>query len=169
MADFVAYNSRLRIALLTLTSLGFVATGFWMIGAFGDPPHTTLHSPMSVKLIGWFSIVFFGLCTVGWASRFLDDRAQVEIGPQGVRSARWSDHVIPWSEIADITTWTYKRQKSIILRLKHPERYPGRRLPGRLSSANKALTGGDVSISLTGTNRSHDDAMAAITLFKNSK
>ena len=62
--------------------------------------------------------------------------------------------------------WSYKRQKSIVLHLSNPARFPGRGLTAKLASANRMLTGGDISISLTGTNRNFDDAMSAIVRFR---
>jgi hypothetical protein len=166
MGEFVAYNSRWRVGLIFLGALGLVAGGMWMVGAFGEVPSSRRYSASYTVLIGWLSIVFFGLCAVAIAKKFLDDRAQLKIGPSGIVWSPRSDLLIPWSEIADVTTWRYKGQKFIILHLKDPGRFPARGLTARLARANRKLTGGDISISLTGTDRSYDDAMSAIARFR---
>ena len=78
MGEFVAYNSRWRICLRFLGAIGFVAGGMWMVGAFGEVPSSPRYSGGSAVFIGWLSIVFFGLCAVGIAKKFFDDRAQLK-------------------------------------------------------------------------------------------
>jgi hypothetical protein len=86
----------------------------------------------------------------------------------GVRYRQWSDDTIPWSEITDVTVWRYKRQKVILLHLKHPDRFSARGLVAKFAAINRRLTGGDISISMTATDRSFDEAMAAIQQFRHA-
>jgi hypothetical protein len=160
--DFVAMPSRPRIALLILGSIGFVATGLWMIGAFGDPPEMNRYSPLFITIIGWASILFFGFCGFMGIKLLFDRDEQVRINASGVYWKRWSDQTILWADITDVGVWEHHRQKAIILNLRDPARYRSSTMMGKLSGANRALTGGDVAISLTGTDRKFDDAMAAI-------
>ena len=44
--------------------------------------------------------------------------------------------------------------------------FPKKGLGGFLSGVNKTLTGGDIAISLVGTDREVDDAMTAIASFR---
>jgi hypothetical protein len=154
--DFVARNSRWRLALLIALGAGFVVTGFWMTGGFGAPPRP------AIAWFGWVAIVFFGACSLALAVRFFDRSDQVRISSAGVYSRQWSEDTIPWSEIRDVSIWQFQRERTIVLHLRDPQMFPSRKLLGRLAGANRALTGGDVSISLTGTDRSFDDALAAI-------
>lgn len=165
MNDFVAYPSRWRIALFILGSVVFVIGGLWMVGAFGSPPQSQRYSPTVILVAGWACVIGFGFCVIMWTRMLFDTRERLRIGPAGIRSAQWSDQTIPWSEITDITVWSFKKQKSIILHLHDPARFPGRGVAAMLASANRKLTAGDVSISLTGTDRSFDEAMSAIALF----
>lgn len=82
---------------------------------------------------------------------------------RGIRSLPWSDAIIPWSETIDVTAWF---EKTIRFCLAEPGRFPGKGLGGFLSGVNKALTGGDIAISLVGTDREVDDAMTAIASFR---
>lgn len=166
MDDFVAYPSRPKIALLTLGCVTFVAGGLWMAGVFGPPPPSRRYSPELVFAIGWSTTVFFGLCGVMGVVRLFNGREELRIGPAGIRAARWSNQTIPWSEILDVSTWSYKNQKSIILHLRDRSRFPGRGVAALLAGANRSLTGGDIAISLTGTNRSVEEALTSIDRFR---
>ena len=164
--DFVAQASRWRLALLFMGCVAFVAIGMWIGGVFGAVPESRRYSPEVLFVVGWFSILFFGLCGAIALARLLRGGEQLRIGMEGVRSSVWSDATIPWWEISDVTIWTFKRQNSIILHLRDPALFPGRGLLARLAGANRKLTGGDIAISLTGTDRSFDEALAAIERFR---
>lgn len=166
MDDFVACPSRWKIALIMSGGLVFVGLGLWMAGMFGAAPASHRYSPELVRLTGWVAVGFFGLCCVVAAGRLFDKREQVRIGPDGIRARHWSDQTIPWAEIVEITTWSYRRQTSIILHLRDPSLFPGRGVAGLLSGANRGLTGGDVAVSLTGTDRTTEAALAAIAGFR---
>lgn len=168
MQEFVAHNSRWRVTLILFGAVGFVALGLWLVGTFGEVPTSRRHSSGYMIGIGWLCILFFGFCAVAGLKRLFDVEARLHIGPDGIVWSPWSDQIIPWSEISAVTTWSYRGQKAIILHLNNPSRFPGRGLSTKLAGANRKLTGGDISISLTGTDRSYDDAMAAIERFKGS-
>lgn len=166
MQDFVAHHSRWRLAVLGLCAGAFVVAGLWMAGVFGAAHPTDRYSADSTVAIGWICVAFFALCGIAVVSRLFDTREQVRIGPQGIRWVRLSDRTIPWSDISDITEWSHRRQRMIVLHLRDPARWPRRGLSALLAGANRALTGGDVMISLTGTDRSFDEAVAAIARFR---
>jgi len=166
MNDFVAHWSRWRLARLILLGVGFVLLGLWMIGAFGAPPTSRNYPPDLVLFMGWAGIIFFGLCCVVIVSRFFSKREQLRIGPAGIRYAVRSDQTIPWREIVGIGTWNSAGQKSIILHLRDPASFPARGIASIFAGANRKITGGDVSISLTGTDSEFDDAMSAIARFQ---
>ncbi|MEO6247137.1 MAG: STM3941 family protein [Sphingomicrobium sp.] len=166
MVNFVAHDSRFRLALLFLTSVVFVVGGFWAGGAFGAAPSSPRYPDAVIFSVGWFSVVFFGLGGVVALKRFLNPREQLEIGSYGVRWFPWSAHVIPWSDITDVTTWRHKQQKAIVLHLRNPPRFQGRRLAAAFAGANRTLTGGDIFISLTGTDRTFEEAVSAIARFR---
>ena len=165
MEEFVAYSSRLRTACLLLGALAFVALGLWMVGVFGSAPTSSRYPALLFPVAGWVSILFFGLAAAMWSRRLFDRKPQLSIGAAGIRSTPWSDQTIPWSEITEITTWEFNGQQTIILHLRDRTRFPGRRLAAMLADANRGLTGGDVSISLTGTDRTVDAALSSIERF----
>jgi hypothetical protein len=166
MDEFVAQNSRVRLALFLLGAIVLVWGGLLLIGAFGPLRISNRHSPEVMAAFGWFGIAFFGACAILIAKRLFEGGEALRIDRTGISFAAWSDQTIPWSEITDITEWSFRGQRSIILHLRDPARFPGKGVLGFAAKANRALTGGDVPISLTGTNRSFDEAVAAITRFR---
>lgn len=166
MEDFVARSSRWRLALLLLAAAAFVAGGLWMGGAFGPAPESSRYPAEFTFVLGWFCAIFFGLCGIMAAKSLFGASEPLRIGPVGVRWTPWSTETIPWSDITDVTTWKSRGQTMIVLHLRDPSRFPGRGWLSRLAGINRRLTGGDVAISLTATDRSPAEAMAAIERFR---
>jgi hypothetical protein len=162
MTEFVARPSVAKLILLLLLAVGFVAAGLWMAGLGGVAPKP------GKEWVGWLSIIFFGACGVAIFFRLFDRDDQIRISSIGVYSKQWSPQTVPWSEIVNITIWEYKRLKSIILHLRDPSRFPSTTWQGKLAFGNRALTGGDIALNLTGTDRSVDEAMQAIDRFRSS-
>lgn len=162
MQEFVAYPSRWRLILMALGAVLFVVAGLWMIGLFGPPPESRRYSAGILMVIGWISILLFGGIGVAIIKRMFSTQEQVRITTQGIFTRDWSDDMIPWSEIIDVSTWSSNGQSMVVLHLRDPSRFPGRGMLAKLAKANKMLTGGDIHISMTGTDRSFDEAMQAI-------
>ncbi|MBL9070175.1 MAG: hypothetical protein JNM03_09305 [Sphingopyxis sp.] len=157
---FVARYSLWRMALLALAAVGFVFAGLLLAGTFGPPLRP------GAEWIGWIGVVFFGACLLVIVRRMFDAAEIIRISGNGIYFKSWSDQTVPWSEITDVTIWEYQRQKTIILHLRRPDRFPSTKLLGKVSAANRALTGGDIPISLTGTDGKFADAMAAIAYYR---
>ncbi len=166
MDDFVAYPHRGQIALMILGSASFVAAGFWMLGAFGPPPISEHRSPEHSVFVGLVSVVFFGAMGFLWIRRLFDGREQLRIGPGGIRVTRWSEQTIPWSEVIDVTTWGHRRQTMIVLHLRDRTRFPGQGMEAMLTWLSRSMEGGDIWISLTGTDRSVSEAISAVHHFR---
>lgn len=160
--SFVAYPSRPRCALLAFGSLAFVIVGLWMLGAFGAVPTPTIqYSHLKMIIAGWICVTVGPFAAIKWISKLFVTTEQLRIDAAGIRYSPWSDETIPWSEIADVTTWSRNALKRIVLHLRHPNNFPGKGLAARLTSK---LAGGNVSITIlmTGTDRSYDEAMSTI-------
>jgi hypothetical protein len=163
---FIARPSLWRIVLLAGASLVFVIGGLWMAGVFGEPPSSRRYSEATAVAIGWMTTIFFGLVFVAITKQLFGDRELLVLNEQGLRSAQWSDATIPWPEIVDVTTWSYKGSSSIILHLRDRNLFPGRGLRARLAGANRRLTGGDIAIAMTATDKSIGETLAAIDSFR---
>jgi hypothetical protein len=160
--ELTAFSSSWRTALLIIGAITFVALGLWMTGFFGEPPASRRWPPAAVHLIGWASIVFFGGGALLGIRRLFDSGVQLRISAHGIEWKPWSEQTIPWAQIRNVSVWQHRRQKAIILTLNDPERYPSSSLLGKLSGFNRALTGGDFAISLTGLDKSFEEAFLAI-------
>jgi hypothetical protein len=169
MMELTARSSPWRMALIVLGAAAFVVIGMWMAGLFGEPPQFRRSPTALVQLFGWISIIFFGAAALVGIRRVLDAGPQLTVSAQGIRWKPWSEDVIPWREIRDVTVWEFRAQKTIILHLVDAARYPSGTLLGRLAGANRAITGGDIAISLTGLDRSFDEAFAAIREFRRGR
>jgi hypothetical protein len=154
--DFVARNSPVKLVLLVLLSLGFVVLGLWIAGQFGPPPKP------SREWIGWLCAAFSAFTTVMGIRRMFGHDLHLRINSLGILSPQWSNDTIPWSEIAEVGVWSHRGQQVIVLKLRHPERFPSDTFQGKIAFLNRKLTKGDVSIGLVGTDQRFDDAMAAI-------
>jgi hypothetical protein len=152
--------------LLILVAFGFVSMGFWAVGAFGPPPVSDRASPAVSNAFGWLCIVFFGFGGLVLIKAYFYKRERLRINASGIHWTLWSEEMIPWSEISDITTWQFRFQKWIVLHLRDAELFPSASPLAKLSRASRALTGGDVAISLTGTDRSYRETMEAIRRFR---
>ncbi|WP_067787270.1 STM3941 family protein [Paraurantiacibacter namhicola] len=165
MQDFVAYNSRWRLALLTCLSAAFVALGLYLAGAFGEIS-TSRYSPALLFAVGWAAILFFTLTACDAIMRIFSLKPRLVIGAEGIIWSALSDEPLPWPEIRGVTTSKSGGQKYIILYLHNPGSFSGVGIAGLLDRANRLLTGGDVLISTAGTNRSFDEAMSAIERYR---
>jgi hypothetical protein len=76
----------------------------------------TIPDGIVTKLIGWFGIIFFGLCTIVTLWRLFTTRgAVVTISPDGIRDVRIAEDMIPWGAVKKISTWEYQHQKFMVL------------------------------------------------------
>ena len=165
MEDFVARPAPVRIALLVAGSLGFVLLGAWLAGLLGPIDLTGVRGAAWARPVGWLGMAFFGLTGVIGLRRLFEREDVLRIGQSGIWYRHWSNDLIPWPAIVGVSVWEHQRQKVVVLKLQDPARFPSSTLAGKLAAANRALTGGDISISLTGTDRSVDETLAAIALY----
>lgn len=114
--------------------------------------------------MGWVCIALFGFLCVATVKKIFDSGEDLRVGPTGIMVRSWSDQVIPWSEIADVTTW---RGRAIILHLRNPSLFPGRGMGAIMTRIDRMVTGGHIDVMLTGSDRSFGEAMDAIAEFRN--
>jgi hypothetical protein len=164
MERFVARNSRTRLVLILLGSLLFVAIGLWMVGAFGEPPQGSGRAA-GTNWVGWIAIPFFGAVALAIIGRLRDAGEQLVVDESGIVWRAWSDDVVPWSEIEKIVERHVARQVMFAVHLRDPSRCPPTRWTGRIAARQRGFGMGDMSISVSGTDRSNDELRNALTRF----
>ena len=166
MTDFVAHISRRRTVLLVLFAGMVVVVGMWLAGLLEPLPPSSPGIRVFLVSTGWVAILFFGLSAVINVKRLFERGEQLRIGPAGIYSKPWSEQTISWAEVANVTIWTMSGQSNIVLHLRDRSRFPGKKLPAMFAGLTRRLSGGDVGISMTGTDRSLAEALAAIGRFR---
>ena len=101
---------------MALVVLGVFMTGISLaiaLGLFGE-----LRAGDFMIYIAWFGVAFFGLALFGAIRSMMTmNGVVVTLSPQGIRDIRISKEPIPWADIRDITTWSYRTQKLMVLKV----------------------------------------------------
>ena len=139
-----------------------------MLGAFGTVPQSRQHSSLTFQAAGLLTVTFFGLSAVSRMRMLVKRSALLCISENGLHWAEWSDAVIPWSEISEVSTWSSKGQRAIVVHLRNADRYPGRGLRAWMNKINRSFTGGDLVISMNNTDCTFDQAQQAIVRFRSN-
>lgn len=157
MADrFVARNAPGRLVLALLGSLAFVAAGLWIAGLFGPPPKP------GREWLGWLCALFFALVPFKIVPRLSDRSDQMVIDRNGIFWRQWSEMTIPWGAVRSFSRRSVKGQHFVCLHLKNPSMFPRAGAGAWLAGLNRGLNFGDVALTVTGTDRSFDELVAAI-------
>ena len=125
----ITLRTSLRMNLLLLAgSLLFIAAGVWLLG---ERP-----------LIGWASIVFFGLCAVVFVLQLLPNAAYLQITDEGIiYCALFRRHFIPWGDMADFGVTSIARR--IVVGFNHAPSYAKQ---PRLRALNKRTIGYEAAL-----------------------
>ena len=90
----VARNSPLKLSLLLLVPLAFLALLLWGPQRFGLTPEPGWES------LRWPLVILFSAVAVHLALGLFDRREQIVIGPRGIFMRQWAERTIPWTAIA---------------------------------------------------------------------
>ncbi|WP_423606722.1 STM3941 family protein [Sphingomonas sp. MS122] len=153
---FVAHVSKGKTLGLTLISVGFVAIGIWLIVNPEEAASRRLSDPAMVWGFGWLAILVFGGFAVVGVRQVFRAGPVMEIDSRGILWRRWSDQVIPWSAIVRVEKQAIQYNKFLCLWLDVPEHYPGGSTLGKLSGVSKFMGGGDITLSVAGTDQGFD-------------
>lgn len=182
MNDFVARAQPFKILIGILICLAFVAVGVWMTGIldapaappppsndmviFPLPERSSRYPDGFIVVVGWFCVLFFGALVVKTAARLTGPNEMLRINRTGILVPAFSERMTVWADIAQITTWSHRGQKVLIVRLHDPEKYPRTSYQRFWDSVNKGISGGHIGISMTGTDRSLKQALQAVENFR---
>jgi hypothetical protein len=154
----------MKMALLGFGALGFVATGVWIV--------RTTPSGAFIHLIGWASIVFFGLCAALVVQQVLTLRGPVVvIDRRGILDRRVSDEMIPWDKVQAISTWSHQNNKTMILKLDadFDAAFPTKRITRMTRGINAKLGADGIAINPSGLMLSYDKLLAAAIRFREGR
>lgn len=181
MNAFVAKTQPLRVVVGILIALVFAGIGVWMTGILDQPVtpmsvnDLTVHPlPVSpsrypdgvVKLVGWVAVVFGGGLALIGAIRMTGPSEHLRIDRMGILVPSYTERRIPWDEIVDVSTWSHRGHKALVFKLRDPSRYPRAPWKRMLDSMNNELSGGEVGLSMLGTDRTPEQALDAIATFR---
>jgi hypothetical protein len=119
--------SRTKISFLILGSIGFVLAGVWMVN-LDDASirlHGLLRSPVLMHGVGYLGIGFFGLCGLIAVKKFFEGGIGLQFSKDGFidHSRGASARFIPWSEVSEVGVFEFRRQRMLVIKVIHPEKY----------------------------------------------
>lgn len=118
--------SKTKIVFGISGSVVFVAAGFWFL--FYLAAHQTRFNPLTVKMAGIASILFFGLALVFWIKKYADKKPGLIIDGNGItdNASGVSGGLIEWKDITDIKTFQIMRTRLLLIYTADPEKYISR-------------------------------------------
>jgi hypothetical protein len=142
--------------LLAWASLAVLAVVCaWAPGTFED-----LHVAARI-LAGACALLFLAVLVLE-SLRLRSKEPVLRIDERGILWRRWSEQLIPWSEVASLRLFSIQRVHFVGLVLHSPERFPSSTLLGRSAKVNRAFTQCDVCLEIQGTNRRHTELVSAV-------
>jgi hypothetical protein len=163
MEIFVANTSRWRLIPTMICLAFFLSVSVcMMLGLAAD----NVYEQKRNLYLGSLALSCSLIMSEKWIRRLVRSGEQLRIAAEGIRWAPWSDHTISWQEIKNIQTSKLSGPKSIVLTLRKPSHFPGRKYLSLQERIDQLFTRGDVVIELRGTDRRFGEAMAAIIHFR---
>ncbi|MVN22385.1 STM3941 family protein [Mucilaginibacter arboris] len=117
--------SKFKLTLILLGALCFVGTGIWLVSKALKAVPTFPINRMFLLMIGFASILFFGICTVAILLKLFQKIPGIIIDANGItdHSSGISSGLIKWDDITHIDIVEVSRQKLIMLYVVNPDEY----------------------------------------------
>jgi len=164
MTPVVIYPSRLRVSLLLVGSVLFVAGGIWLLR------HPIPGDEFMGWLSGWASIVFFGAVGLFALGRLVSRKPAITIDLTGItdNASGLSAGFIPWSDITDAQIVKFQQQKFLGVSLRNPKDYLAKASPFKrmLMKANSSLVGYVINIPRIALPVALEEVLAHIERFR---
>jgi hypothetical protein len=160
-APVIIQFSKVKLALLLLLALGFVALGIWFVlspSTFGHfEPRKTL-----VFITGIASIVFFGACAFVILRKLPDSKPGLVLNEDGYAdsSSGVAGGLVKWKDITGIRLLTISNQHLLMIHVRNPEEYIERvqgKFKKRMMKLNYKMYGSPLSLSASGLKCSFDE------------
>lgn len=150
MEKLLIKNSRWKYVLLLIGSLGFVASGIWMV--------------IEGKQFGWFAILFFGSGIPLSIWQIADSRPRLIIDEHGVLDRTLGVGLIPWSDIEAAYVRSISGNDFICLELKNSEKYSQKlsKVKQAMAAANRKLGFTDFNLNLSGVDAKTEEVFELV-------
>ena len=160
--------NKTKIVMMLIGTLIFVVIGFWFVIAPPKIDNSFWGNPTKLTILGYASILFFGLCAYFFSRKLPDNKPGLIIDDTALidNSGALSAGRILWSDIEDISVMQIQKQKMIMIYLRNPQEYIGRQtsfLKRKGMQLSYKSYGTPVSITSTGLKTSFDELYGVIT------
>lgn len=117
--------SKLKLVLIFIGSLFFVAIGLWFVISTSINSNNFMDDQFVLLIIGIVSILFFGIVFIFIARKLFDNKPGLVINSMGLvdNSSGVSGGEILWEDIESFSVIEIHRQKLIMLHVKNPQDY----------------------------------------------
>lgn len=120
-------RSKVKLILLVIGFLVFVALGVWILGQSPEDFESSRKAgdPVLMYGVGAVCILFFGACLVVGLRGLFDSRPGLVVSEEGVtdRTGGVPNGFIPWSDMTGLTVLTVGSHKFVSIHVKNPEHY----------------------------------------------
>ena len=141
-------TSKLKVVLILLGCIGFVAAGIFMLYMARSEP---IAIAIFAKVFGLLGIGFFGLCGFVISIMLFDTQPRITLDPIGiiVRSSGTAVERVAWEDIRRIDVTQVESQRFLTFQMKDPQRYlqRGKLWQRQLNRLSYHFYGGPVHIS----------------------
>jgi len=156
-----------RMTLMLLGSLAFVAMGCWFIVRPPAIENAILANPVVIRVTGFLSVLFFGLCAVTLVRKLPDSRPGLIINDQGItdNSSGVSAGLVLWEDVLEIKMTAVYKNKFIMIMVRNPEEYINRQtnlIKRKAMVLNHSSYGSPISISANGLNTNFEELYGII-------
>jgi hypothetical protein len=164
--------SKLKLGLLLLGAIGFVALGMWMF-TLDDAEilaQRRFNSPAFVHGTGVVAAAFFGLCGVALVSKLFDVKPGLVLSDAGLvdNASGIAVGFIPWSDVSGVGIYEIQKQRMLVIQLENADKYieRGNALRRILNRANTQLCGSPVVIPASALRIGFDELVAAFDEYR---
>jgi len=149
--ELVIDVSRTKAILMIVGGLAFVAGGYWMFTADAETVRQgPIDDPLFVHGVGLAAMVFGGLGIIFGIRKLFDKKSGLVFNSSGIidNSSGLAAGFIPWSEIIGAEIYEVHRQKMLIIKVRHPEKFTqrGNLLRRALVKMGSKMSGSPIAI-----------------------
>lgn len=157
--------SKVKVTLLTLGAVGFVALGLWL---WSIADVQSRYNPTLVKATSLASIAFFGMCGAYGFFKIFDNKPGLILNDEGLydNSSAVSGHFIKWSEIIRLDVEQVQSTKFVLIYVSKPNDYfaQANKFKRFWLRANDKMYGTPLSISATSLQCDFDELLELIEM-----